>query len=81
MSFSITVVICIMVDEITNNTILRRFECWAKTRTLIGGCILIHSCSARRISSQIDEFEFDLKRNSSAEHEYMNIHPPPKLTF
>ena len=29
-----------------------------------GGCIFIYSCSARRISFQIDQFEFDLKRNS-----------------
>ena len=35
------------------------------TRTLIGGCIFIYSCSARRISFQIDQFEFDVKRNSS----------------
>ena len=40
----------------------------AVTRTLIGGggCIFIDSCSARLISFQIDQFEFDLKRNSSA---------------
>ena len=31
-------------------------------RTLIGGgCIFIYSCSARQISFQTDEFEFDLK--------------------
>ena len=29
-----------------------------------GGCIFIYSCSARRISFQIDQFEYDLKRNS-----------------
>ena len=43
----------------------------AVTRTLIGGeggegCIFIDSCSARQISFQIDQFEFDLKRNSPA---------------
>ena len=40
----------------------------AVARTLIGGgggCILIYSCFARQISFQIDQFEFDLKRNSS----------------
>ena len=40
----------------------------AVARTLIGGgggCIFIYSCFARQISFQIDEFEFDLKRNSS----------------
>ena len=37
----------------------------AVTRTLAGN------------SFQIDQFEFDLKRNTSAEHEYMNVHPPP----
>ena len=36
------------------------------TRTLIGrGCIFIYSCYGRRVSFQIDQFEFDLKRNSS----------------
>ena len=34
-------------------------------RTLIGVCIFIYSCSAQQMSFQIDEFEFDLKRNSS----------------
>ena len=29
------------------------------------GCIFIYSCSARQTSFQIDEFEFDLKRNLS----------------
>ena len=39
----------------------------AVARTLIGGggCIFIYSCFARPISFQIDQFEFDLKRNSS----------------
>ena len=39
----------------------------AVARMLIGGgggCIFIYSCFARQIS-QIDQFEFDLKRNSS----------------
>ena len=48
----------------------------AVTRTLIWGCIFIYSCFAQQISFQIDEFEFDLKRNPSAEHEFMNIHIP-----
>ena len=42
----------------------------AESRSLIG-----------RISFQIDEFEFDWKETRRAEHEYMNIHPPPQLTF
>ena len=33
--------------------------------TLIDGRIFIYSCFAQQISFQIDEFEFDLKRNSS----------------
>ena len=39
----------------------------AVARTLIGGggCLFIYSCFARQISFQIDEFEFDLKRNLS----------------
>ena len=32
-------------------------------RTLIGGCIFIYSCSARRVSFQIDQSELELKRN------------------
>ena len=28
-----------------------------------GGCMFIDSCFARQISFQIDQFEFDLKRN------------------
>ena len=53
-------------------------ESRAVTRTLIGrGCIFIYSCSARQISFQIDQFEFDWKKYRRAEHEYMNIHPPP----
>ena len=37
-------------------------------RTLIdwgGECMFIYSCFARQISLQIDQFEFDLKTNSS----------------
>ena len=43
------------------------YVCRAVARTLIGGggCIFIYSCFARQISFQIDQFEFDLKRNSS----------------
>ena len=43
------------------------FVARAVARTLIGGggCIFIYSCFARQISFQIDQFEFDLKRNSS----------------
>ena len=38
-------------------------ESRAVTRTLIGGGgIFIYSCSARQISFQIDQFEFDLKK-------------------
>ena len=49
----------------------------AITRTLIrGGCVYSYIHVARQISFQIDQFEFDLKRNS-AEHEYMNINPLP----
>ena len=29
------------------------------------GCLFIYSCFARQVSFQIDEFEFDLKRNLS----------------
>ena len=53
-------------------------------RTLIrggGGCLFIYSCSARLVAFQIDKFEFDLKKTSRAEHEYMNKHPPPPITF
>ena len=50
------------------------------TRTLVGGgkggCIFIYSCSARRVSFQIHQFEYDLKEARQAEHEYMNIHIP-----
>ena len=51
----------------------------AETRTLIwgGGCIFIYSCSIRRVSFQIRLKLINLKRNPSAEHEYMNIPPPP----
>ena len=54
-------------------------ESRAVTRTLIGGggCIFIYSCSARQISFQIDQFEFDWKKYRRAEHEYVNIHHPP----
>ncbi len=49
------------------------------TRALIGGgggggCIFIYSCSARRISFEIKFISKEIRR---AEHEYMNIHPPP----
>ena len=37
----------------------------AVTRTLIGGFTFVYSCFAQQISFQIDQFEFDLKRNSS----------------
>ena len=45
----------------------------AVARMLIGGrgYIFISSCF------QIDQFEFDLTRNSSGRTEYMNIHSPP----
>ena len=54
----------------------------AVARTLIGkgggGVPFIYSYFARQISFQIDEYEFDLKRNLSG----MNMHPPPpQLTF
>ncbi len=47
------------------------------TRALIGGgggCIFIYSCSARRISFEMNLISKEIRR---AEHEYMNIHPPP----
>ncbi len=43
------------------------------TRALIGGCIFIYLCSARRISFEIKFISKEIRR---AEHEYMNIHPP-----
>ena len=47
------------------------------TRALIvgggGGCIFIYSCSARRISFEMNLISKEIRR---AEHEYMNIHPP-----
>ncbi len=47
------------------------------TRALIGGggggCIFIYSCSARRISFEMNIISKEIRR---AEHEYMNIHPP-----
>ena len=44
------------------------------TRALIGGgCIVIYSCSARRISFEMNLISKEIRR---AEHEYMNIHPP-----
>ncbi len=52
------------------------------TRALIrggggeGGCIFIYSCSARRISFEIKFISKEIRR---AEHEYMNIHPPPPI--
>ncbi len=48
------------------------------TRALIwgggGGCIFIYPCSARRISFEMNLISKEIRR---AEHEYMNIHPPP----
>ncbi len=44
------------------------------TRALIGWCIFIYPCSARRISFEIEFISKEIRR---AEHEYMNIHPPP----
>ena len=48
------------------------------TRALIGGGggIFIYSCSARRISFEIKFISKEIRR---AEHEYMNIHPPPPI--
>ena len=48
------------------------------TRALIwgGGCIFIYSCSARRISFEMNLISKEIRR---AEHEYMNIHPPPPI--
>ena len=37
-----------------------------------GGCMFISSCFARQISFQIDEFEFDLKRNLSGRTSELN---------
>ena len=51
--------------------------CKTVIRTLIGWCIIIYARSARWFTFQIDEFEFDMKRNVSDRKEYMNIHPPP----
>ena len=43
-------------------------------KTLIeGGGIFIYSFFARQISFQIDQFEFDLKRNSSDRTFYINV--------
>jgi hypothetical protein len=46
------------------------------TRALIegGGCIFVYSCSARLISFEMNLNSKEIRR---AEHEYMNIHPPP----
>ena len=45
------------------------------SRALIGGgCIFIYSCSARLISFEINLISKEISR---AEHEYMNMHPPP----
>ena len=50
----------------------------AVARMLIGGgCIFIYSCFARQISFQIDQFEFDLKRNSSGRTWIYEFTPPP----
>ena len=50
-----------------SHNVHRVIESRAVTGTLIGGggCIFIYSCSARQISFQIDQFEFDLKKYSS----------------
>ena len=61
--------------------------CWCLARTravarmlIWGGGIFIYSCFAGHISFQIDQFEFDLKRNSSGRTLiYMNIPPPPPI--
>ncbi len=45
-----------------------------------GGSIFIYSCSARLISIEMNLKTTDFKRFQEicrAEHEYMNIHPPP----
>ncbi len=54
---------------------IARGGCSGVTRALIGGgCIFIYSCSARRISFEMNLISKEIRR---AEHEYMNIHPPP----
>ena len=30
---------------------------------------------------KIEQFEFDLKETRHAEHEYMNIYPPPPIVY
>ena len=48
-----------------------------------GGYIFIYSCFAGQISFQIDQFEFDLKRNSSGRtriYEYTPPPPPPPIS-
>ena len=49
----------------------------AIARALIGGCIFIYSGSVRLTSFEIN---FISKETSRAEHEYMNIHPPPPIS-
>ena len=49
------------------------------TRTLIGGYIFIYPCSARRVSFQIDQFEFDLKRYSSGRTLIYEYTPSPLI--
>ena len=65
------------------NKINQRINSSGVTRALIGGgggCIFIYSCSARRISFEMNLISKEIRR---AEHEYMNIHtpPPPQLTL
>ena len=45
----------------------------AVARALIGGCIFIYSCYARRVSFVLKLISKEISRT---EHEYMNIHPP-----
>ncbi len=50
------------------------------TRALIGGVyiIIIYSCSARRISFEMNLISKKIRR---AEHEYMNIHTPINASY
>ena len=40
-------------------------------------CVLIYSCSARQVYFKIDQFEFDLKRNSSGRTQMYKHSPTP----
>ncbi len=61
------------LDQLTWKPLMARS---GVTRALIGGggCIFIYSCSARRISFEMNLISKEIRR---AEHEYMNVHPPP----